>query len=188
MFWWLTEVPIELSMPLSQGIEIGIFENNLKLRTSTWLRKADLLFVVKEHQNSADDEVVVVEKPTAGTGIHFQSQAFWEASSCLDLSLFLSSNNTQTKNLLLCSLFMVEERQKPVTEEMVVQKYITEKDLPEAEKPGIVVEKVGKEEGDLSLDGREDLTLKLTFSLDDRLELILFFKHVAMIQPSILLI
>jgi hypothetical protein len=50
-------------MPLSRGIEVGIFENDLKLRTSTWLQKADLLFVAKEHQNLADDEVVV-EKPT----------------------------------------------------------------------------------------------------------------------------
>lgn len=75
MFWWLTEVPIELRMPLSRGIEIGIFENNLKPRTSTWLRKADLLFVAKEHQNSADNGVVV-EKPTASTRIIFDLKLF----------------------------------------------------------------------------------------------------------------
>jgi hypothetical protein len=89
----------------------------------------------------------------------------------LDLSLFLSSNKTQTKSLLPCSLFMAKERQKPAMEEMV-QKYITKKDLPEPEKPGTKVEK----ERNLGLDGREDLMLKLTFSLDDRVRAHLFFK------------
>jgi hypothetical protein len=132
MFWWLTEVPIELRMPLSQGIKKRIFEVNLKLRTSTWLQKADLLFVDEEHQNSTDNKVVVVEKPTVGTGIIFNPSSLGSiiVSRRLDLSLFLSSNKTQTKSLLSCSLFMAEECQKPTMEEMVVQKYITEKDLP----------------------------------------------------------
>jgi hypothetical protein len=133
MFWWLTEVPIELRMPLSQGIKKRIFEINLKLRTSTWLQKVDLLFVDEEHQNSTDNKVVVVvEKPTAGTGIIFNPSSLGSiiVSRRLDLSLFLSSNKTQTKSLLPCSLFMAEECQKSTMEEMVVQKYITEKDLP----------------------------------------------------------
>ena len=41
----------------------------------------------------------------------------------------------------------------------MVQKCTTEKDLPEPEKPGTVVEEVGKEEENLDLDGREDLML-----------------------------
>jgi hypothetical protein len=133
MFWWLTEVPIELRMPLSQGIKKRIFEINLKLRTSTWLQKVDLLFVDEEHQNSTDNKVVVVvEKPTAGTGIIFNPSSLGSIimSRRLDLSLFLSSNKTQTKSLLPCSLFMAEECQKSMMEEMVVQKHITEKDLP----------------------------------------------------------
>jgi hypothetical protein len=88
----------------------------------------------------------------------------------LDLSLFLSSNKTQTKSLLPCSLFMAKERQKPAMEEMV-QKYLTEKDLLELKTPGTKVEK----ERDLHLDGREDLMLKLTFSLDDTVKGSSFF-------------
>jgi hypothetical protein len=97
---------------------------------------------------------VVVEKPTAGTGIIFDPSSLGSiiVSRRLDLSLFLSSNNTQTKSLLPCSLFMAKECQKPATEEMVVQNCITEKDLLEPEKPSTVVE----EEGDLGLAGRED--------------------------------
>jgi hypothetical protein len=63
-------------------IKKEIFEINLKPRTSTWLQKADLLFVAMEHQNSADDEVVV-EKPTTDMGIIFDP-SFWEVSSCLE--------------------------------------------------------------------------------------------------------
>jgi hypothetical protein len=85
---------------------------------------------------------VVVEKRTAGTGIIFDPSSWGSiiVSRRLDLSLFLSSNNTQTKSLLPCSLFMAKKRQKPVTKEMVVQNYITEKDLLEAEKPSTVIE------------------------------------------------
>ncbi|KAE8037892.1 hypothetical protein FH972_010445 [Carpinus fangiana] len=94
--------------------------------TSTWLQKADLLFVAEEHQNSTYDEVVV-KKPTTGTGIIFDPSSLGSivVSRRLDLSLFLSSNKTQAKSLLPCSLFMAKERQKPAMEEMVLQKYIT---------------------------------------------------------------
>jgi hypothetical protein len=66
-------------------------------------------------------------------------------STCLSRSLCLSNYKTQTQSPLPCSLFTAEEHQKPLKEEMVVQKCTTEKDLLELEKPGTVVEEVGKE-------------------------------------------
>jgi hypothetical protein len=76
---------------------------------------------------------------------------------CLDLSV--SQTIKHKHSLLPCSLFTTEEHQKPLKEEMVVQKCTTEKDLLELEKLGTEVEEVGKEEGNLGLDGREDLML-----------------------------